>query len=742
MTRFKVPLKYRYLTSYILVMLIPLLIIGFIVYTQVIGITKEKELQNNANILEQIQETVDSQFRNIISISHQLSQIPGLKRTQSGSIYDIVQIRNVLNFSVGNEFIRELVYYSRQSKYMVSAQSTYNPALFYQMFINGPEGSEAFEEAVNTMQRPEFVEESLQGSSDLIYMIPLPLNGGSPKATVVYILNKEVLHKQYQSLLAYKDSNSYILDRDGKVLFAFREGMEGIEGRLLQAWAAGKPAGEQLIEGKTYLISSKISSLSGFSYVTIVPKQEVLEPVYRMIRQAIIATVFVILIGFAIIYVSMRYNYHPLRKLIKHVEIKWGTAFKDNYGIDKLTAVMTHAEALQEQLQSQTERVGPAMREHLLSGLVRGKFASLQSFNDLGETVGLQLSRARYFVAILACPDRVKLPDPRPAQPTALERYEIELLDSGMKAWLIGTDEPDCLGAEWWQYLHDKVTEQGKLPVTIGVGGTYEVRKDLRLLSKSFIEAITAYEYKVVKGGNRVIHFSETSEAIPAISWYPNNELESLELHIRDKNEQKLMSTALQIVDQIEKYSTSLYMAKYLSIEMMNRALYAFYQLPQLPNKQWGFPDVIALSRMDNLPELKNAALQACEIMASELRDLIEQKGEMSKSRVIADYLQKNALSYLFSVQKMSDDLGISKVHLGRVFKEHAGVTITEYVHQQRLDKAKSLLKQSDWSIQDIVEQIGYTDVSSFIRKFKQEMGVTPGEYRKLHQQEITADDQ
>jgi YesN/AraC family two-component response regulator len=80
----------------------------------------------------------------------------------------------------------------------------------------------------------------------------------------------------------------------------------------------------------------------------------------------------------------------------------------------------------------------------------------------------------------------------------------------------------------------------------------------------------------------------------------------------------------------------------------------------------------------------------------------------------------------------MSRDLSLSTAYLGKYFKEQTGITLLDFVTRFRIERAKHLLAQSDLPLQDIVEQTGATNVSSFIRKFKKTMAMTPGEYRTL----------
>jgi transcriptional regulator GlxA family with amidase domain len=54
-----------------------------------------------------------------------------------------------------------------------------------------------------------------------------------------------------------------------------------------------------------------------------------------------------------------------------------------------------------------------------------------------------------------------------------------------------------------------------------------------------------------------------------------------------------------------------------------------------------------------------------------------------------------------------------------------------DYLSHKRLMKASELLTKTKLSIRDIVEQIGYIDVSSFTRKFTAEYGQSPGRFRQ-----------
>ena len=64
---------------------------------------------------------------------------------------------------------------------------------------------------------------------------------------------------------------------------------------------------------------------------------------------------------------------------------------------------------------------------------------------------------------------------------------------------------------------------------------------------------------------------------------------------------------------------------------------------------------------------------------------------------------------------------------------EQTGENLKSYITRLRMEEAKKLLTQTALPLYEIVSRIGYLDVSSFIRKFKKEVGMTPGEYREKY---------
>jgi AraC family transcriptional regulator len=74
--------------------------------------------------------------------------------------------------------------------------------------------------------------------------------------------------------------------------------------------------------------------------------------------------------------------------------------------------------------------------------------------------------------------------------------------------------------------------------------------------------------------------------------------------------------------------------------------------------------------------------------------------------------------------------LAISESHFSHRFKQSIGITPYQYLLQQRIERAKQLLKQGDCSIADIALMCGFNSHSHLSKQFRQLTGMTPRTYR------------
>ena len=84
------------------------------------------------------------------------------------------------------------------------------------------------------------------------------------------------------------------------------------------------------------------------------------------------------------------------------------------------------------------------------------------------------------------------------------------------------------------------------------------------------------------------------------------------------------------------------------------------------------------------------------------------------------------------TIDSLSDQFDIPTSTLKRCFKGVYGTTIHHYLKECRINAAKRLLQESDQSILEIANAVGYENGSKFTSAFKEATGVTPSAYRKV----------
>jgi len=78
----------------------------------------------------------------------------------------------------------------------------------------------------------------------------------------------------------------------------------------------------------------------------------------------------------------------------------------------------------------------------------------------------------------------------------------------------------------------------------------------------------------------------------------------------------------------------------------------------------------------------------------------------------------------------LAGHLGISNRTLIRRFHGAIRLTPLAYLQNLRIDAARSLLENAEVGGEQLAHRVGYSDVSSFVRLFRQRTGVTPAVYR------------
>ncbi len=92
--------------------------------------------------------------------------------------------------------------------------------------------------------------------------------------------------------------------------------------------------------------------------------------------------------------------------------------------------------------------------------------------------------------------------------------------------------------------------------------------------------------------------------------------------------------------------------------------------------------------------------------------------------------IHKNLGDENYDIQKLCDDVGMSKSQLYRKFKALTNDSAARYIRKQRMKRAKELLQNSDLNITEIGYEVGMKSLSSFSQLFKEEFGYSPRDFQ------------
>jgi AraC-like DNA-binding protein len=137
------------------------------------------------------------------------------------------------------------------------------------------------------------------------------------------------------------------------------------------------------------------------------------------------------------------------------------------------------------------------------------------------------------------------------------------------------------------------------------------------------------------------------------------------------------------------------------------------------------------------LKNLQDSMLPAFKVVMSMLEFLFSEV-YMAKDSARQDDVM--ARVKLFIEKKFSNDLNLkdlgrhffmSPEHLCRKYKEAYGISPLKYAIELKISTAKNMLSHSEYTIKDISDRLGFSDVYAFSQSFKKNTGIPPGKYRQ-----------
>ncbi len=289
--------------------------------------------------------------------------------------------------------------------------------------------------------------------------------------------------------------------------------------------------------------------------------------------------------------------------------------------------------------------------------------------------------------------------------------------------------------------LRKNYTEETGISLTIGVSQLYSATDSIR---DAYLESLFAVQHTDASSQNSIFHFDAQTAKLSKDSFSTATSLSFTELNQVITGIQTLNRGLVNQV--LEGYFSRIRALKYrnqyllkstvteLAIQIIASLSLPTERLVSVFNRQ-PHP-VIDILPMNRLVDMENYINSLVENIFNHAGHLNSTSGYSLLTKKVMTYIYLNYPAPI-SLDTIAEELGHSKNHLMRIFKQETNWSINDFLIKHRLSVACVFLKSTDLSIAEVATNVGYLDSSYFSKVFKKEIGLLPSEYRDQRQERI-----
>lgn len=277
-------------------------------------------------------------------------------------------------------------------------------------------------------------------------------------------------------------------------------------------------------------------------------------------------------------------------------------------------------------------------------------------------------------------------------------------------------------------HVRRSVEKYLKYTLSIGIGRPCQ---EIRRLSESFQEALSALDYRFMLGVNRTLSIQDV-EFGQSAGVSRDNDWEKQLISAMRTGSKSSVSDALQNgFDELRNSGTTVDKG-YGIIHKLLVALMNWIAETGLAHTVEIEDDVFSqIQSKKTLDGIQRWLEEKCHQI---LTDLSAKRSNVTLTQMqkAEQFISDNYMNEELTLNDVCKHLYMSISYFSTLFKQHTGLTFVEYVTRLRMEKAKELLAVSSHKTYEIATRVGYGDPHYFSVIFKRQTGTTPKEYRSL----------
>ena len=273
--------------------------------------------------------------------------------------------------------------------------------------------------------------------------------------------------------------------------------------------------------------------------------------------------------------------------------------------------------------------------------------------------------------------------------------------------------------------VYSALTDSLWLEVHIGIG--YYV-SHIQRLPESYQSAQIALYYQFLSPDKNIINIADMVSQKSSSHFLSENRVLDITNIILDGDEPLLTRQIHTLFDDIR----STYMTFEQCIFYLNHLLekVSLSVSRTIDRQVVGIAVSSGSEKEKTLEKLERQFLDSCQKMLQATKSAPITQPEKQGEKA-ARYIDEHFSNPDLSLKDICSHLAISVSYFSSIFKSYTDLTFVEYLTERRVEKAKQLLKNTDKSIAEISEAVGYKEPHYFSMIFKKSTGMTPKNYRK-----------
>ena len=755
----------RMVFSYLAVVLVIALLFGSILYlffshqySKEIRSNKQLLLKNTVNYMESsVIQKVNQVYLSLALGSPVSIDIDSLKGNH-GKILDIEQLlkNQVQNYS---DLIEAIHIYDTKNQFMISS------AHGLMLYKDAPERVDQIADWAATMRATEesslwtqarmvpqdaYIEQSIENNmTPLITYVrsyPFQSSGQNSKVMIAIDIKESTISQIIKNMIPADYASTFIVDQQGTVISAADKTLLGTTTKenLLQSLLSTSSADESfthIFDHDSYVISQDQFKGNVWRIYTTTPNKSFYYKLDSLKEVSLLLGLLAVAVGIAMSSLFTVANYSPVKRILNNIKgrVDSPTSLRQNeYRLidTAINSLSSKVDSLEETLQANHKMI----KHSIMLNMIHDRFTPEELTEQLQSIqVSTDYSRFRCIV-IDPVSEKWKEMQPRQLQHTLytmiqqLETAEIEgtrllaeeLQDHKMVV-IICTNQPEePLSDQIVEFIHAEARDRFGLKFALSLGGWVD---HYTQICTSYHQANVLIQYSYFFPEDSAIQDLELLSRESSSLEIPDSYLMNFEkkLQLRDVD-----GTANAIHELVWIIKEGKYSAEYSRIFLLKAVSIYSNCINQV---RWQPADTNAQNLYKQFASLYNINTYSEWMvhLVTEFITHVEKRSEVRSPDTISAvkaYIRDN-ISGDLTLDHVSEQVFISPKYLSKIFKEETGIVYSEYVTNQRMERARELIARREFTIEQVASTVGYRTPAYFIKKFKEIHGCTPKNFMR-----------